>query len=104
MPVFFPVYEKRPCTYTKSDGTVVEYMGDVATGEKRAEHVGCVLKTGHHGWHDDWDELVIVWNPVEKKPESIIVYSTRFGVGDISFKIDATDEVLAEYHAYLRNI
>lgn len=81
-----------PVTYTNHNG------------EKVVSHVGCVLHTAHQSWYDDWDELVVVWNPDTKKPESVIVYSTRFGTGDTSFTIDATDEVLAEYNAYLREL
>ena len=74
------------------------------TGEKIVEFEGAVLETGHQSWYDDWDELVIVWNKEKNAPESRIVYSTRFGCGDVSCKIDATDEVKAKYAAHKREL
>jgi len=75
---------------------------DYKTGEMIEKHKGAVIKTGYQSWHDDWDELVWVWDFDENRPKSVIVHSTRFGCGDTKFTIDATDEVKALYNAWER--
>jgi hypothetical protein len=61
-------------------------------------HVGlCLFESERNGYHDS-DFYMTVWNPVEKKPETICFASTRgwcypcYGSAP-----DASDEVRAEY-------
>jgi hypothetical protein len=66
----------------------------------RISHVGMVLATGEHNWHDDSDFYAVVWNPVTGRPEEIEYATTRGWTYANSATIDATPGIRAEYDAY----
>lgn len=63
-------------------------------------HVGLVLFTGEHNYHEDSDFYAIVWNVEECRPQEIEYATTRGWTYPNSAKVDATPEVVALYEAY----
>ncbi len=90
----------------RSENSKVE-LDRLATNGVRG---GMVLYTTHHGLcirdyeqngYNDSDWFMVVWNPEEKKPETILFASTRgWTYPCYASAADATPEVMAEYEAY----
>lgn len=64
-------------------------------------HNGYCLYDYERNSYDDSDWYMVVWNPVEKKPEHICFASTRgWTYPTYGSRPDATPEVMAEYNAW----
>lgn len=64
-------------------------------------HVGLCIRDYERNGYNDSDWYMIIWNPVEKRPETLEFASTRgWSYPCYGSKPDATPEILAAYQAW----
>jgi hypothetical protein len=80
--------------------TVLDYHGANGPLYMRTTHIGLVLATGEHNYHDDSDFFALVWNWEKGEPEEIGYGTTRGWTYPNGASVDATPEVIAAYDAY----
>lgn len=66
----------------------------------KTTHVGLVLDTGEHNYHDDSDFYAIVWNEVANEPVKIIYGTTRGWTYPNGASVDATPEILQKHQTW----
>lgn len=62
---------------------------------------GLVLKEYERNYHDDSDFYAVVWNEEKQCPQDIMFATTRAWTYPCGCDVDATQEVIAKYTAYL---
>lgn len=66
----------------------------------KTTHVGLVLSTGEHNWHDDSDFYAIVWDNATGSPVEVTYASTRGWTYANGARVDATPEIQAKADAW----
>jgi hypothetical protein len=67
-------------------------------------HVGVVLSTGEHNYHDDSDFYALIWDEDTQSVREVEYASTRGWTYPNGAWVDATDEVKAKADAYYEGI
>lgn len=63
----------------------------------------CLETVYHYLWDGDYQYVMLVWDPVTKTTHTEFVYDSR-GASAITYDVDATPEVKAEYADYLARL
>jgi len=74
------------------------------TGEITEKYIGKCVDQYSAGGHDWMTTSIVYWDDEAKAPASEVVWAEHYGIDVISYNIDATPEVKAEYETYLANV